>query len=194
MSTDTLSLFFALLSLLCVAAVAVVVVLVLVARSAGSDSGAARLVGDLRRVALPLAATVAVVTSLGSLYFSEIAEFTPCELCWFQRICMYPLAVILTVAAVRRDNGIRTYALPLATIGAAISTYHTWLQAFPDRTSSFCTLEAPCTDRYVWELGFVSLPFMALTAFAFVITMMLLVPRRPAGVAAAEPELQEVET
>ena len=101
----------------------------------------------------------------------------PCELCWYQRICIYPFAVILGIAAWRRDAAIRVYAIPIFVIGIVISTYHTWIQAYPpDSGTSFCTADAPCTTRYVWEFGFVSLPFMALSAFV-VMTVLLLVAR-----------------
>ena len=171
MSTATASVFFALLSLLCVAAVIGVVVLAVIRRAA-PDSSAAYLLDDLGRIALPMAALVAVVTTGGSLYFSQVAGFIPCELCWVQRIAMYPLALILTIAAVRRDRQIWVYVVPVATLGGLVSIYHTQLQAFPDQ-GTFCTTLTPCTTRYVWEFGFVSLPFMALTAFAFIVTMLL---------------------
>lgn len=172
MNTETASLFFALLSLLCVAAVIGIVGLALVGRSA-PRSAAADLFGDLGRVALWLAGLVALVTTMGSLYFSQVAGFIPCELCWFQRIAMYPLALVLLVAAVRRDRDIWLYAVPLAAVGSVISIYHAQLQAFPAQ-SSFCTSTGtPCTTRYVWEFHFVSLPFMALTAFALIITLLL---------------------
>lgn len=179
MSTATVSLFVALLSLLCVAGVVVVGVLALVHRNRPA-SPVAQVYEDLPPVALWLAWVVALVTMLGSLYFSDVAGFVPCKLCWYQRIAMYPLAVVLLVAAVRRDRSVWVYVVPVAAIGAAISTYHTQLQAFPDQASGFCTLEAPCTERYVWEFGFVSLPFMALSAFAFIIVMVL-VARVPPG-------------
>ena len=86
---------------------------------------------------------------------------------------MYPLSIVLLVAARRRDRGVAWYVVPVATIGALFAAYQTQLQAFPSQHSSFCTLTEPCTVRYVWEFGFVSLPFMALTAFAFIITMTL---------------------
>ena len=130
------------------------------------------------------------MTTLGSLYFSEIADFVPCKLCWYQRICMYPLVVILGIAALRRDRGIRLYVLPLAAIGAVVSIYHSWIQAYPPvGGTSFCTLDAPCTERYVWEFGFVSLPLMAFSAFAFIITMMLFA--RPDRESSTSPQLQE---
>jgi len=171
-TTETLSVFFALLSLLCVAATLGVVVLVLVRRSR-PDSAVAYFVDDLGRMSLWLAWLVATVATLGSLYMSEIADFVPCELCWFQRICMYPLVLVLGVATWRRDRHVWVYVLPQAVVGAGIAIYHTQLQAFPEQ-ATFCTTETPCTTRYVWEFHFVSLPFMALSAFAFIITMVLL--------------------
>src|SRR3954451_14810388 len=171
MSTATVSVFFALLSLLCIAAVVAVAVLAVIRRFS-PDSGAAYLFDDLGRLALGLAALVAVVTTGGSLYFSQIAGFVPCELCWVQRIAMYPLALILTIAAVRRDRQVWIYVVPLAVLGGLVSIYHTQLQAFPAQ-KTFCATLTPCSTRYVWEFGFVSLPFMALTAFAFIVTMLL---------------------
>jgi len=137
-------------------------------------SDGSRLVGlrdDLSRVALWLAFAVALTCTLGSLYFSEIAKFTPCKLCWYQRIAMYPLVLLLGIAAARRDRGIRVYVLAQAAIGAGIAAYHSWLQAFPSSSSSFCTVDAPCTERHVWELGFVSIPFMSLAGFLLIIAL-----------------------
>ncbi len=175
MDVNGFSLFFAILSLACMTAVTIIVVMALVWRFGGRSDTLYALRDDLGRVAVPLAWVIATVTTLGSLYFSEIADFVPCKLCWYQRICMYPLVVILGVAAVRRDRDVRFYVVPVAAIGAVVSTYHSWIQAYPPvGGTSFCTLDAPCTERYVWEFGFVSLPLMALSAFAFVITMMVL--------------------
>jgi disulfide bond formation protein DsbB len=174
MDVDSFSLFFAILALACMAAVLVAVVASIVWLSGRRPEGLQVLREDLGRVAVPLAWVVATVTTLGSLYFSEVADFVPCKLCWYQRICMYPLVIILGVAAIRRDRGVRFYVLPLAVVGALVATYHSWIQAYPPvGGTSFCTLDAPCTERYVWEFGFVSLPLMALTAFAFIIVMML---------------------
>src|SRR5690606_31914870 len=136
---------------------------------------------DLGRASLALAWVVATVATLGSLYYSEIADFTPCTLCWYQRICMYPLAVVLGIATFRRDRSVRWYVAPMAAIGAVVASYHSYIQAYPPPSgTAFCTLEAPCTARYVWELGFVSLPFMALAGFAFIVTMMVLARPAPA--------------
>ena len=176
MTTADFSVFFALLSLACAAATIAVVGLAVATRS-GRGGRAALLFDDVGRFGLWPAWIVALVTTLGSLYFSEIAHFTPCKLCWYQRIAMYPLAIVLLVAARRRDRGIAWYVVPVATIGAAFAAYQTQLQAFPQQHWSFCTLSEPCTVRYVWEFGFVSLPFMALTAFVFIVTMTIVVAR-----------------
>jgi disulfide bond formation protein DsbB len=191
LDTPTVSKFFAVLALACWVAVGAVIVLV-VGRRRAPDGRLADLYDDVRRSALWLAWLVALVATLGSLYYSEIAHFTPCKLCWYQRICMYPLAVILLIAAARRDRRIWMYVLPQAVIGAGFAVYHTQLQAFPSQGSSFCTTLEPCTVRYVWEFGFVSLPFLALSAFAFIITM-LLVARGTSGTRDDPAPLSEYE-
>lgn len=177
MTTADFSLFFAWLSLACWAATLTVIGLTAAARLRPTGS-VALLLDDLSRVGLWLAWLVALVTTLGSLYYSEIADYTPCKLCWFQRIAVYPLVLTLLVAALRRDRRVGWYVIPVAAIGAGFAAYHTQLQAFPSQHSSFCTTTEPCTVRYVWELGFVSLPFMALSAFVFIITMTMLVGMR----------------
>ncbi len=175
---ETASPFFAVLSLLCWAAAAALVVGWLVRRSRRGRPGRLEpLRDDVGRMALPLAWIVATVTTLGSLYYSKVQHFVPCELCWYQRICVYPFAVILGIAAWRRDAAIRVYAVPVFAVGMVVSTYHSWIQAYPPANgTSFCTVDAPCTARYVWEFGFVSLPLMALSAFV-VMTVLLLVAR-----------------
>lgn len=171
MSTDTLTTFFALLALACAFATIVAVVILVGARLTDTDSvfhGLRRAVGD---VSLWLAWVVAFAATLGSLYYSLIAHFKPCELCWYQRICTFPLAVVLFVAALRRDRKIWWYAGPPALIGIVIAAYHTQLQAFPEQ-KTFCDIANPCTNRYVWQFGFVSLPLMNLIALGFVIVML----------------------
>jgi disulfide bond formation protein DsbB len=169
MSTSMLSLFFALLSLVAWGGSVVVAVLWLTRGDARFDRARA----ELGPVALPLAFVVATVTTAGSLYYSKIAGFIPCELCWYQRIAMYPQVIVLGTALVRRDRGVRPYVIGPCLVGAVISLYHSWIQQFPpDNGTSFCTTDAPCTVRYVWELGFISLPLMALSAFVSIITLM----------------------
>ena len=180
-SVETASVFFAILALACWAATIGIAVIALLRRGQRGRPGRLEpLRDDLGRVALPLAWIVAVVTMVGSLYYSKVQSYVPCELCWYQRICVYPFAVILGIAAWRRDAGIRVYAVPVFAIGVVIAAYHSWIQAYPPSNgTSFCTADVPCTTRYVWELGFVSLPFMALSAFVVMIALLLIARPEP---------------
>lgn len=124
-------------------------------------------IGDrLRESALDVLLVVAVGATLGSLYLSEVVGLVPCELCWFQRIAMYPLAVLLLVARIRRDRGILPYVLTLSLIGLGISAYHVQLQMFPDQ-SSFCEVDNPCSNTQAEGFGVFTIP--QLTAGCFVI-------------------------
>ena len=128
--------------------------------------------------ALVLGAVVAVTCMAGSLYFSEVADFLPCTLCWYQRIAMYPLAVILAIAAVRRDRLVRYYVVPLAGIGAAISLYHYVIEWFPEAETGVCSTTIPCSVQWFDpKFGFVSLPFMALCGFALILSLVTLRPQ-----------------
>lgn len=189
MSLKSMSVFFAVLALACWAGTFAIVVGALVRRFGRADSFA-QLREDVGRIALPLAWLVAAVTMGGSLYYSKVQGFVPCELCWYQRICLYPWTVILAIAAWRRDTAIRIYAIPVLCISIVISVYHSWIQAWPPSSgTSFCTTAAPCTTRYVWEFHFVSLPFMALSAAVFMIAL-LSVAQQPFE---AEASVEEFE-
>lgn len=127
-----------------------------------------------RTLALYSAWVVSLAATLGSLYFSEIRGFVPCELCWYQRILMYPLAVILGIAAYRQDAGIRRYALPLSIIGGSISLYHYLLQKVPGLARvQPCKYGVPCNVDYIDWLGFITIPFLALVAFALITVALL---------------------
>jgi disulfide bond formation protein DsbB len=118
---------------------------------------------------LLLAWIVSVVTTAGSLWFSEHFHFLPCELCWYQRILMYPLVVILGVGWFRRDRAVWMTALPFLVIGPVVSLYH-WLvervPSFAEGTS--CSIDAPCSAPYFEKLGFVTLAWMALSSFLLI--------------------------
>jgi disulfide bond formation protein DsbB len=116
----------------------------------------------------------ALLAMIGSLYFSEFAHYQPCTLCWYQRIAMYPLVLMLGIAAWRRDLGVRVYAIPLAAVGAAISAYHYLLEWFPALDTGACTIGIPCTQVWFRQFGFVSLPLLALIAFLLVIALLLM--------------------
>ncbi|MCA1321443.1 disulfide bond formation protein B [Bacillus tianshenii] len=122
------------------------------------------------------ASVVALVAALGSLYFSEILLYIPCELCWYQRILMYPLVIILGIAAVKKDAGIATYVLPLSIIGGAISSYHYLVQKvdFIGENSVSCGV-VPCTGQYINWLGFITIPFLALIGFTLITIILFFV-------------------
>lgn len=118
---------------------------------------------------------VSIVATLGSLYFSEIRGFIPCELCWYQRILMYPLAVILGIATFQNDRSVKKYILPLAVIGWSISLFHYLQQKVPGFAAiKPCASGVPCSAEYINWLGFITIPFLALIAFTLIVVFMLL--------------------
>lgn len=131
-----------------------------------------KLVQQIQADALRIAALVGVVAMAGSLYFSEVKNFAPCNLCWYQRIAMYSIAIMLPVAAWKRDFSIALYVKILAVIGAIISIYHIQLERFPDQESATCSISVPCTTIWFQEFGYITIPVMALTAFIAIITLL----------------------
>lgn len=122
---------------------------------------------------------VAIIATLGSLYLSEIRGFVPCELCWFQRIFMYPLSIILGIAAYHNDANLRRYVLPLSIVGGTISLYHYMQQKIPGFAPIRpCTQGVPCNVAYTNWFGFVTIPFLALTAFVLITICMVFIKRR----------------
>jgi len=127
---------------------------------------------------LLLAWIAAIIATLGSLYFSEVRHFIPCTLCWYQRIFMYPLAIILGIAIYRNDNSIYRYVLPLSIIGMVISGYHTVLQKIPYlQQFEMCTTGVPCSKDYLNWLGFITIPLMAFIAFTIITICMVVLAR-----------------
>jgi disulfide bond formation protein DsbB len=118
---------------------------------------------------------VALVTMLGSLYYSEHAGYLPCELCWYQRILMYPLVIVLGVGWLRRDRKVWMTAAPFVVIGAPLSLYHWLVERVPSfAESSSCSIVAPCTAPYFEKLGFVTLAWMCLSSFLLIGTLLVL--------------------
>ena len=173
MSPETVELFYAILALLAVGAVATLVVVRLLAIRSEAARGwydaIARFVGPN---ALGMAFWVALLATLGSLYFSEVAHFEPCRLCWYQRIAMYPLVLLLGIAAVRRDDGIRIYGRALAAVGAVISLYHIALEWIPALDTGACGLGPSCSIIWFRALGFISLPTLAFIAFVTIVAVL----------------------
>ena len=130
--------------------------------------------------ALFFAFIIALTSTIGSLFFQFGAKFTPCELCWFQRIFMYPLTIILGIATLKKDYNIKKYALPLVIIGLIFASYHYYIQKFS--TSSFCAVneQVSCTIDYIFEFGgYVTITMMSLTSFLMILTLILVYFERP---------------
>ena len=119
-----------------------------------------------------LALAPALTALLGSLYFSEIAGFVPCTLCWYQRILMYPLSLIILVGILKQDISLADYVLPFSIIGMGLSTYHYLIQLGVFEHPAVCSVGIPCNLRYINYLGFVTIPLMALTAFTMITVIM----------------------
>lgn len=122
-----------------------------------------------RRHCLYLALFVSVIAVAGSLYLSEVLHYEPCRLCWFQRIFMYPQLILLGIATYRGDKRIIPYVLPLCLIGGSISLYHYAEQKIPALSKILpCTIGVPCNEDYLNFLGFITVPLLALIAFALI--------------------------
>lgn len=131
-----------------------------------------RLTATTRHVAL----FVAMVATCGSLFFSEVLRWIPCELCWHQRILMYPLALILLVGIIIDDRRLHFYGLPLALGGIAVSLYH-YLEVLKVIPPSPCLGSVPCSFDYLTPIltgpwSFIKIPFLALVAFSIIAIML----------------------
>ncbi len=113
---------------------------------------------------------LSVIATLGSLYFSNIMMLPPCSLCWWQRICMYPLSLIFVIAFLRKDANCLYYSTPFVVIGFLISSYHNLLYyGFIEKSFIPCTAGVSCTSIQLEWLGFITIPLMALTSFSILL-------------------------
>lgn len=159
------------------AIVALIAAVGLVAYRVVRGPGAAQALGVR---AIWMAWLVALVATAGSLIYSEVIHFEPCRLCWFQRIAMYPLAVVLLVGGIRKDLAVKLYGLPLALGGLAISVWHYLIQSFPAlEGSGSCDPSLPCSAKYVDVFGFISIPFMAGAGFILIAVLLAFYVRVP---------------
>ncbi len=166
------------LAVLGIVALALAGLLILVALAAAAGAR-----GPLRTVRAALwgyelwaAFVVAAIATGGSLFFSEIAHFVPCELCWFQRICMYPLSIVTLLAALAGDHRVARYLLPLPVVGAGVSVYHLLVENGVVKQAQGCLLSAPggCATKWIDEFGFMTIPTLALSAFALLAGLLVL--------------------
>jgi disulfide bond formation protein DsbB len=122
---------------------------------------------------------IASVSMLGSLFFSDVMGFAPCVLCWYQRICIYPLVLIFGVGLFSLDAGVIKYSLPLAVAGWLVALYHTLLYwGIIPKSIQPCSEGVPCTEKYIELFGFLSIPFLSFLAFTAIIALLFILKRR----------------
>lgn len=123
---------------------------------------------------LLLAFVIALSATLSSLFYSEIAGYAPCTLCWYQRIFMYPEAILLGVAVFKKDKGIIDYSIALSFIGAVIAGYHYLLQIgmVSGLPCSAVGYSVSCVKLFVMQFGYITLPLMSFTAFLLMIALL----------------------
>lgn len=115
-----------------------------------------------------------LAATLGSLYYSEIKHFTPCILCWYQRIFMYPLVLILAIGILKKNKHVDIYALPMSIVGWFIALYHVLLQkGILSEAIAPCVLGASCATKYTGYFGFITIPVMSITAYSVIIACLL---------------------
>lgn len=129
-----------------------------------------------KKYAALLAFVIALTATLGSLFYSEVAGFEPCKLCWFQRILMYPQVILLGMAFLKKDENITSYILGLSVPGAIIAGYHYLLQLgiAPALTCSATGYSVSCSQRFVMNFGYITIPLMAFSAFALIVLLQLI--------------------
>jgi disulfide bond formation protein DsbB len=175
---DTISLGTLVLSSLTVIAQASIIILVLL-KILRKKKAVRTLLDVFQKHAMLLAFMVALAAMLGSLFYSEIAMLEPCELCWFQRILMYPQTLLLGIALLQKKDDVRAYIIPMCVIGLLLSLYHYSLQvrAMFNPAISCPATGVSCTAGVSFAFGYISIPLMAATAFLFILVSMMLPSR-----------------
>ena len=131
-----------------------------------------------RNWGIVFAALVALIATGGSLYFSEVNKFLPCTLCWYQRVCMYSSALLLTLTVLRGDRWMALYALPLTLGGFTVALYHVLEERGIVQTLRVCSEGIPCNTPWINWLGFITIPALSLAAFVLMgISLALALPR-----------------
>ena len=118
---------------------------------------------------------LALASMTGSLYFSEILKLPPCVLCWYQRILMYPLVLIIPIGIVSMDKKVYRYVVPMSVIGMAIAFYHylLYVKLIPD-TYAPCSTGVSCTTKLIEWFGFINIPFLSFISFTLITLSMIL--------------------
>lgn len=134
---------------------------------------ALRVQNKLKTYSLELSFGLATIATTGSLYFSNILGYEPCRLCWFQRILMYPLVLILGIGILFEDDNVTDYALPFAMIGLPLAFYHSLIQRYSQFQSSGCSVfSISCSTEYTFHFGYITIPVMATVAFLGILILL----------------------
>jgi disulfide bond formation protein DsbB len=121
----------------------------------------------------------AIAATLGSLFFSEIMHLPPCVLCWYQRIFMYPLTILLGVGIWKKDKNIADYALPLSIGGLLVALYHNLLYyGIIPESQAPCSAGVSCTTKFFAWFGFITIPFLSFLAFSTISVMLYIFSRK----------------
>lgn len=122
---------------------------------------------------------IASISTLGSLFFSEIMKFPPCVLCWYQRICLFPLVVILLTGLFSFDKSVVKFALPLALVGWFIAFYHNLLYSgiIPESIQP-CSQGVSCTEDYISLFGIFTIPMLSIISFSTIVVLLFILKRR----------------
>jgi disulfide bond formation protein DsbB len=124
---------------------------------------------------------IACVSTLGSLFLSEVMGFAPCVLCWYQRIVMYPLVIILPIGLFPFDRNVVRYAFPLSVAGVLLAGFHLLLVAgYIPESIKPCVQGVPCSEVQVEWFGFVTIPLLSGLSFLAIAALLMLVHRRSA--------------
>ena len=122
---------------------------------------------------------IASASTLGSLFFSYVMEFAPCVLCWYQRICLFPLVIILARGLFPLDRHVVKYALPLTAFGWLLAAYHCLLYAkWIPASMQPCGKGISCTEEYIELFGFLSIPLLSLISFTALMSILIALKRR----------------
>lgn len=122
--------------------------------------------------AIPLAFSISLLAVLGSLFYSEILGFEPCSLCWWQRIFLYPIPLILGIAWRKKlGNTVFTYVIPLAVLATIIALYHTYADLGGASILECTSVGGACSKVYVKEFGYITIPSMSLTISVYILVI-----------------------
>lgn len=124
----------------------------------------------IKKNGLTISFLVALLSMVCSLIYSNVIGYPPCDLCWFQRIFMYPQVFLFGYALVRKDNGILKYGLLLSIVGLLFALFHNYIY-YVGQSPFPCSAAASCTARYVFEFGFMTIPLMALSSWLVLIAV-----------------------